>query len=306
MLNVSKNDIDFSFACEAHRWNSMDPERRARQCQDAYIADMQRAWDAIMAIAETDEQRAAAEAEFARYRNGYLQRFCDVLSARSRTANPMVTGPARFPSGRNQKALDSERAKYNNFVDWQNRAMDAMRKAILAERTPDQVHEEEWKFLKRDIEHNMAAVVEIDGGKCYSRRSAFVTSTTGKLQRLASNGKTSMVKQALEYIRTQQREWKKPFITARNTLWSLVDAAQDVAEEPTQTGEHIIYTTAAGVVIRNYDADRVQIRFVDKPAEGVRTMLKSKAFKWSPRFGVWQRQLTGNAEYAAKNILSSI
>lgn len=59
-------------------------------------------------------------------------------------------------------------------------------------------------------------------------------------------------------------------------------------------------------VLENYDEDRLQIIFEDKPSEEIRVLLKSKAFKWSPRFGAWQRQLTDNARIAFKRIKDNL
>ena len=54
-----------------------------------------------------------------------------------------------------------------------------------------------------------------------------------------------------------------------------------------------------GKVEANTDANRLQIFFEDKPDEATREALKSNGFRWSPKAGAWQRQLTSNAYYAA-------
>ena len=56
-------------------------------------------------------------------------------------------------------------------------------------------------------------------------------------------------------------------------------------------------------VIQNEELNRLQLKFEGKPSDKVRELLKGKAFKWSPKNGVWQRQLTQNAIYATKNII---
>lgn len=58
-----------------------------------------------------------------------------------------------------------------------------------------------------------------------------------------------------------------------------------------------------GEIVRNLEADRLQILFSEKPDEETRSALKSNGFRWSPRFGAWQRQLTPNAEIAARHAL---
>ena len=49
-----------------------------------------------------------------------------------------------------------------------------------------------------------------------------------------------------------------------------------------------------GEIVRNLEADRLQIIFDEKPDEETRSVLKSNGFRWSPRYGAWQRQLTQN------------
>ena len=54
-----------------------------------------------------------------------------------------------------------------------------------------------------------------------------------------------------------------------------------------------------GKVEANTEANRLQIFFEDKPEEATREALKNNGFRWSPKAGAWQRQLTSNAYYAA-------
>ena len=54
-----------------------------------------------------------------------------------------------------------------------------------------------------------------------------------------------------------------------------------------------------GKVEANTEANRLQIFFEDKPDEATREALKNNGFRWSPKAGAWQRQLTSNAYYAA-------
>lgn len=56
-------------------------------------------------------------------------------------------------------------------------------------------------------------------------------------------------------------------------------------------------------IVRNAEQNRLQIIFDDKPDEDTRAALKSNGFRWSPRNNAWQRQLTDNAERAARRAL---
>lgn len=56
-------------------------------------------------------------------------------------------------------------------------------------------------------------------------------------------------------------------------------------------------------IVRNAEQNRLQILFDGKPDEDTRAALKQNGFRWSPRNGAWQRQLTDNAERAARRAL---
>lgn len=51
-------------------------------------------------------------------------------------------------------------------------------------------------------------------------------------------------------------------------------------------------------VIENAELMRLQLVFEGKPCDEAREALKHWGFRWSPKNGAWQRQLTGNARYA--------
>lgn len=70
------------------------------------------------------------------------------------------------------------------------------------------------------------------------------------------------------------------------------------AEQPAESTKF-----SGGEIVRNLEADRLQILFDEKPDEETRAALKQNGFRWSPRYSAWQRQLTPNAEAAARRAL---
>lgn len=54
----------------------------------------------------------------------------------------------------------------------------------------------------------------------------------------------------------------------------------------------------------NHEAARVQLFFDGKPDEDTRTRLKACGFRWSPRFGAWQRQNTPNGLAVARQFFN--
>ena len=57
-----------------------------------------------------------------------------------------------------------------------------------------------------------------------------------------------------------------------------------------------------GEAVDNKEENRLQLIFDEKPSEEQRSKLKSWGFRWSPSNKAWQRQLNGNAIYAAGRI----
>lgn len=67
------------------------------------------------------------------------------------------------------------------------------------------------------------------------------------------------------------------------------------------------YPQVEGVkVVENTEAMRVQLVFDGKPDDETRELLKSNGFRWSPRFGAWQRQLTPNGIRTTQAILEKL
>lgn len=59
-------------------------------------------------------------------------------------------------------------------------------------------------------------------------------------------------------------------------------------------------------VVENAEEMRIQLIFDGKPDEDTRALLKSNGFRWSPRFGAWQRQLTQNGIRATQKVLEKL
>lgn len=59
-------------------------------------------------------------------------------------------------------------------------------------------------------------------------------------------------------------------------------------------------------IVENAEIMRLQLVFDGKPDDKVRAILKSNGFRWSPKNGAWQRQLTNNARWSVKQVIRAI
>ncbi|MCF6777633.1 DUF3560 domain-containing protein [Thiotrichales bacterium 19X7-9] len=58
--------------------------------------------------------------------------------------------------------------------------------------------------------------------------------------------------------------------------------------------------------IQDVEEMYLMFTFEDKPNEDIRSILKSRAFKWSPSRGAWVRKLTNNALYSSKYVITEL
>ena len=91
----------------------------------------------------------------------------------------------------------------------------------------DPENDPQYVRLKRKFTSNLNMINAIDIGHPSALgydRALFVSSTTGPLQRLGKDEQNrDLVYALLDFIRDYQANWKKPGITARNSIWKLFD-----------------------------------------------------------------------------------
>lgn len=91
----------------------------------------------------------------------------------------------------------------------------------------------------------------------------------------------------------------------RRQLRSAAKAAASDAAKASGV-EHRVKAFPGGKIVLNKAIDRVQLVFDDRPTPEVITVLKGRAFRWSPREGAWQRQLTQNGVWAAEAVAKAL
>jgi hypothetical protein len=92
---------------------------------------------------------------------------------------------------------------------------------------------------------------------------------------------------------------------SRNWLRRRQRSAERAVISEQAKGEIFSEEVVCGVrMVRNTALDRVQLLFPDKPDAETRAQLKKSGFRWSPREGAWQRQLTRNGLWAAQGFLA--
>ena len=95
------------------------------------------------------------------------------------------------------------------------------------------------------------------------------------------------------------RDWRDKSLKSSERFKHNKDSSRPVNEHQNKE-----FAFDGGMVIYNYEIDRIQIKHDSKPEQIIIDTLKSRGFRWSPHYKVWQRQLTDNAAIITGRILN--
>lgn len=279
-------------ACDAFYATSFSPEERGSYHIRMYEEEL------------NDDIKTMPEEERERYIAKYKEWVQILFNKHSRIMSAMITGPARFPSRRNEKMNNYYDNAVNEFRAWREKALKSIARRIEEAKPKEQKVEEEWTRLKRSIYSSASTIKGInDGTERGYNKALFVSSIYGKVETYAKRGDLTIVEKAIAYVRELNKQ--SSIITERHKFFKLAEIAKAVceAQEVRSNKEDTEILFDGGRVIKNYSENRVQIVFDTKPQPDVILNLKHNGFRWSPRFSAWQRQLTNNAYYAVSRVI---
>ncbi len=278
----------------AYYWSSMDPYRSARININEHIQEL------------NSDLSVIPECEHEQFTQGYIKYYLDWISAKSRTASAMVTGPAKFPTERNRKALDLEQRKYESFQNWRERAIKKINMKIERNKPEELKNAEKWESLKLHIIKQATVIIGIDNGTEPYSRALFVSSLVNPIITAAKNGETEIVEKSLSLIEEINKGQKKPVITLRHKVWQLKGKSVAVAYAKDNPRENVEYPIDGGKIIVNYADNRIQVKHDEKPSKQIIDMLKENSFNWSRFNACWQRKITYNTKSAINKMFGVI
>lgn len=284
-------------AKRAYYGTSFSPEKRGQQMISEYEALL--AEDLSTIEAASDDTKKL-------YTQRFIAHLTKYIAAKSRVVSPMISGPSNFPVRQQEKYRNWEHSAYEKFSEFRNKALNGIKKQIQNEKPSHEIDAEAWKSIESKILWDAAAIMDIDNKTGTGSRALFVSNLTGFIQRLAKNGQTDHVKKALELIQQLNTKHTKPIVTERNSIFKLIETAQAIEETKRDQSlkESETYTFEGGVVVLNYQENRLQIKHDSKPDQSILDTLKRKAFKWSPTNKAWQLFLHNQAICKANELLN--
>lgn len=276
-------------AIRAHNWTSFSPEKRGETMVNQYSAQL--AED----LAELKAQGIDSETLTA-YEQRYKSLFSAWLNAKSNCISAMITGPARFPIQKAEKANRSEQKHYDIFQQWREKA----KKAIVKKTQPEKTYNSEIERYKQ----------ELDG----MRKNHELMKAGNIAIKKAHKDKTDISQYLIDTfgIKPHMIDWTMKFgfgLQNNNANMKRIEARikeLEAKEQNRQNEPEKEFSFNGGKVVVNYEADRIQIMHDTKPGQDVITLMKKNGFKWSPFNKAWQRQLTANAIYVTKHLINQL
>ena len=274
-------------AVNSCRGISLDPERMGKHI-------------CIECSEELNEFLAQIPEELrAEYEAKYLQKWREWLAALSRCYSVLVTGPARFNNRRHERMNDYERAARQRLRDWSEK---------VVKRINRQQRLTGWQEVERlqskldtltELHERMKAANKIVRSKKMSEEE--------QIDGLVALGLNE--KQAVEILKPTER-WQSvgfPTYQLQNNLAKIkaTQAAIERHKAMAEAEDKEITFNGGRVVVCNSD-ERMRFYFDEIPSVEVRNLMKRNAFKWSPKNGAWQRQLTANCKFDTKRILAEL
>ena len=275
-------------AVNACRMISMDPERMGKhiciECSEElneFLANI------------PEELRAEYEAK-------YLQKWREWLAALSRCYSVLVTGPARFNSRRHEKMNDYERAARQRLIDWSEK---------VVKRINRQQRLVGWEEVERlqskldtltDLQEKMKAVNKIvRNGKLSEEEQR------EELEALGLSARTIEEIMKGPHYSFEKKGFQTYQLSNNLAKIKATQAAIERHKAMAEAEDKEINFNGGRVVVCNSE-ERMRFYFDEIPSVEVRNLMKRNAFKWSPKNGAWQRQLTNNCKFDTKRILAEL
>lgn len=295
--------ISEAFARSAFSWNSMDPEKRGRQVAREYEETLREDWRNLFKHADSPEKIAILKEEFSRYQAGYRTRYLKWLSSLSRCASAFVTGGSNFPARQMEKRNDIEHRRSVEYMEYRERALDAIRKALHPELRPIMAGDSDAcarlreKIAKaEELQEKMRAV-----NKCVKRKKG--GPDLDGLRAMGYSEKTIerlLEPDELRRIGYPDYELTNNTANIRRMKLRLEKIERDQAAEFTTEERE-------NAILEDCPADnRIKLFFGGIPSVEVRTKLKRNGFRWTPSGGYWGAYRNYNSAQTAKEIAGEL
>lgn len=272
------------------RWISMDTDRWGENMLDSLESGLQSFLEQLPEDVRDE------------YEDRYIEKYKEWLSAMSRCFSQMITGaggwkPATFR--RHERTNNAERAARQRLDEWCEKVI---KRCNRQERLTGWAEVERLQSKLDDLQKSQE-MMKAANKIIRDKKMAEIE----KVDELVALGFTEEA--SLRIMDPNHGWWGAGFapfeLSNNNAKIKDTEAKilrhQKMTERATEGDE--VHEYEWGKVVVAFGDERYRFIFPGIPDDDVRKMLKENAFKWSRQNEAWQRQITGNAKYAVKQII---
>ena len=264
--------MPYETAYRAYTGISFDPEKRAVSTRESFANSIISLYETLKNLDETRIEEIEKDIEDVTEK--LLKKEIAWLNAKSRTISPMITGPARFPTRRNEKALNSEHNRATEYLEYAEKVKTALIR--------------KYKIVKKIYAEDV-----IEEYRPKTKNSLFKESLYRKLINIAKDNRIEEVEKALENA--------TDIFTSRHKIHRELEALKIK-----QTAESKEEEVNGVKIVDNIQENRIQLYFDGKPDKDTITYLKSKCWKWTPSKSCWQNWRNAQRLIETKEYLNRI
>ena len=306
----------------ANNWSHMSDkgayvEREANKQLDAFREEFKRS-------DYSEEQKAYLKQRENEYADLLTEKYNDQLYREGSNPSAMMAGPAKFDHRKFERKFEAEMRSQEEYRNKQQKFIENTKKQLDRMEPEDKQiarwREGKWqkgetissddplaaKKLQAKLDYHVEQQQKMKDANAYYRKNGSMQGFTGFSD--ATNKKIDAQMQDYK-DRGMSYYAKQPFqsysLTNNNATIKATKDRLTQFQNQKQTAAKLGGSTKfeGGQLVRNTDINRLQIKFDSVPDAATRQQLKSSGWRWSPKEGAWQRQLTENAERSANSIL---
>ena len=309
----------------ANNWSHMNDkgafvEREANKQLDAFRDEFKR-------DDYTEEQKTYLKQRENEYADLLTEKYNDQLYREGSNPSAMMAGPAKFNYSRYERKFEAEMKSQEEYRNKQQKFVENTRKQ-LDRMEPEEKQISRWrqgkwkrgetiesddplaeKKLQAKLDYHTEQQQKMKDANAYYRKNGSMQGFTGfndatnkridaEMQNFKDRGMDYYAKQPFQSFSLTNNNNS---IKATKDRLTQIQNRKQTASKPGGSGGNTKFD--GGQLVRNTDVNRLQIKFDSIPDAATRQKLKSSGWRWSPREGAWQRQLTDNAERSAQSIL---
>lgn len=279
---MSTKHKHYELAYRAHYNTSFTPDKRAESWCNSFDADIKQLQDLNV-----------PQGKIEKYESLWVKH----MQAKSRCLSSMITGPARFPVAKAEKASNAERRAGDECLEYFNKLISEVKKEAFYEANPN----------ARPVMSGDSDAIDRLKSKLEAAKKAQETMiAVNKILRKNPVDRPALV--ALLGTEEKVDAILKPdcfggigfasfsLSNNRSEIKRLEGRISEIENRKSVTPKELVINGVK--IVENPEAMRLQLFFDGKPNPDMIATLKSNAFKWSPSISAWQRQLTNNAIYS--------